>query len=557
MSWCKKPAVYGCIAVLATLMLTGACTTDDTADPIILTSAGTVELYSVAGQKQTVDFQASASWTASCPAGWVTVSPKSGEAGQQTVTLTTASINRTKATRSAQLTLTSGSFNKYVTVVQRGDYALFDSTAFHIGPEGGTMTLGFSTNIENRERLKVAYGTQDWIGWADDSRTTRSVWKGEVQGVAIQPNMTENLRSAPYALILLADDDSWLPMDTTWVYQDAYYDDYASTDYSADGSVTVLQQATKGQGIAIVMMGDGFADRDIADGTYAKVMNQAMENIFSEEPVRSLRDYFTVYAVTAVSRNGHVGENYSTVFSCVPSAISTDIDCDDGVVSKYVEKVAGINRIQTLAVVILNSHEHNGVTYLYNNALGKPVQYAIALCPIIDDLQSESFRQVLTHEAIGHGLAKLGDEYGYSDSGVAPAEAVQELLQQHRQGWMKNIDVTADSALVCWSAFIGDSRFQNEAVGVYEGGYTYASGIYHSTRESMMNGNESPFNAPCRKAIYDKVLLLGEGRDASTLDEFAAFDAEHKPQRWDYSGGTRGQRVAQHLFAPPVMKRLK
>ena len=546
----------GLLCLLAGAMLTVACTNDDTANAIVLSSGGTVELQAAAGQRQTIDFQTTASWTASCPAGWLSVSPKSGEAGSHTVTLSTTSINRTKANRSAQLTLTAGSYHKYVTVVQRGDYAIFDSTTYHIRPEGGVLTLGFVTNVENKDRLNVAYMNQDWIGWGNASRPTRTEWRGEVQGLVVKPNTSESVRTAPYALMLQDGAGKWMAMDTAWVYQYANYDDYQSADYTADGTVTVLQQASKGQGVTVILMGDGFADRDIANGTYAEVMNQTMENLFTEEPVRSLREYFTVYAVTAVSANSRVGSNYNTVFSCVPSVESTDIDCDEDVVSRYVEKVPGVNLTQTLAVVILNSHVHNGVTYLYNNAQGKPVQYAVALCPIIDHLESEAFRQVLTHEAIGHGLAKLGDEYGHADSGAAPDETRQELQELHNYGWMQNVDATADSAAVCWSRFIADSRFQPEAIGVYEGGYTYTSGIYRPTVESMMNSNESPFNAPSRKLIYDKIMLLGEGREASTLDEFAAFDAEHKPQQWDYSAATRGRQQVSRRPAPPVLRRL-
>lgn len=46
------------------------------------------------------------------------------------------------------------------------------------------------------------------------------------------------------------------------------------------------------------------------------------------------------------------------------------------------------------------------------------VEFAIAYCPVIYDLQSESFRQVLVHEAVGHGFAKLEDEYAYQEMGL-------------------------------------------------------------------------------------------------------------------------------------------
>lgn len=65
-----------------------------------------------------------------------------------------------------------------------------------------------------------------------------------------------------------------------------------STDYSADKTVRVLQRATQGSGLPIVLMGDGFLDTDIANGTYDEVMNKAMENLFTEEPLKSLQSYF-------------------------------------------------------------------------------------------------------------------------------------------------------------------------------------------------------------------------------------------------------------------------
>ena len=76
-----------------------------------------------------------------------------------------------------------------------------------------------------------------------------------------------------------------------------------TTDYSSDKKVRVLQTAKLGKGLPIVLMGDGFIDTEINDGTYDAVMDKAFENLFTEEPIKSLRDYFNVYAVTAVSKH--------------------------------------------------------------------------------------------------------------------------------------------------------------------------------------------------------------------------------------------------------------
>jgi len=52
-----------------------------------------------------------------------------------------------------------------------------------------------------------------------------------------------------------------------------------------------LQTATVGKGINIVLMGDGYTDRDMVDhGLYETLMNQAMEEFFDIEPYKSFRD---------------------------------------------------------------------------------------------------------------------------------------------------------------------------------------------------------------------------------------------------------------------------
>jgi hypothetical protein len=538
--------------------LVAACTEDKSIGGVTLTSSAAIELYPVANQTGTVSFYASSNWKATCTADWFVFTPSKGSAGENTITLTTISGNRTKATRSGQLMITSGGSQKSVTVVQSGKYALFMQDETTQGPEGGELTLFFVSNLEENDKLQVGYHEMDWIGWADQSRMTRSEWKGSLPKLYLQPNTSTEIRTASYVLMMGTPDGEWLGLDTCYVHQLCNDDDYESTDYSADGTVTLLQRATMGRGINVVMMGDGFADRDIANGTYMQVMLKTLENMFSEEPVRSLRDYFTVYAVTAVSKNSGVrvggSISRSTVFSTVPSLTDSNISCDEEKIKEYMRKVSGVNPQNTQSIVILNCHSHNGVTYWYTDYSHNPLHYSLALCPVIDSLESETFRQVLTHEAIGHGLGKLGDEYSYESQGRVTDEAASKLNSMHDYGWLTNVDSSSDPSAVAWSWFIGNAWFQNEAIGIYEGGYTYIAGIFRPTEESMMNSNRSPFNAPSRYAIYKKVMELGEGRTDVSYDEFVDFDAQHKPERWDYST-TRSQASWQQWRpAPPRVK---
>ena len=513
-----------------------------------------MELYPVVNQSKELVFESSGDWTAACGADWLTFSPKKGSGGKNTIKVTTAATNKTKSPRSASLTITSGSGRRSVTVVQSGKYAIFDKKNYTVPAEGGKLQLNFKSNLETGDNLQIRYTQQDWISWPTQTDYTRTEWSGNTEELTVAPNPTGNSRTAVYVLSMPADDGLIMGLDTAYVTQNGVTSGYESTDYSADGVVTVLQRAIVGKGIPLVLMGDGFADKHIADSTYARVMERAMENIFSEEPVSSMRDYFDVYAVTAVSKSDAVGEEYNTVFSTIPSNIDTQIEYDEAKVDEYTRKVDSLDFENSLSVVIVNSNKHNGVTSLmFSQSTRRPRQRSVALCALMDGIDDEEFRQVLVHEAIGHGLAKLADEYSYDDKGAATDNAVKELQTYHRYDWMMNVDVTDDAGQVVWNAYIGDDRFASEGIGVYEGGYTYAKGIYRPTQESMMRYNDSPFNAPSRKAIYDRIRALGEDKETSTLDEFAAFDEQHKPTRWHYAL-TRAP--WQHRrYAPPVIKR--
>ena len=159
---------------------------------------------------------------------------------------------------------------------------------------------------------------------------------------------------------------------------------------------------------------------------------------------------------------------------------------------------------------------------------------------------------MLTHEAVGHGFAKLADEYVRSTEGSATEDDIKRLKELHEKwAWFMNVDSEKDSTKVIWTKFIYDPEFANEQISTYEGGYTFYKGMYRPTQESMMRSNNAPFNAPSRQAIYNKVMQLGLGKSPS-YEEFVAFDQQHKPTVWTYQSRTRGNGWGEWLHpAPP------
>lgn len=506
---------------------------------ISLTTPETAELYSVTNQTAEIKFKTDESWKATCAANWVTFSPKSGKAGENVITIATTSTNRTKKPRMAQLTIESGGTTKNVNIKQRDEYAYFDLDEWVIDEGGAARILTFRTNLKDEDLLLlVTEGLDEWVKLEPVNNTrSRTDYTGETKMLYVGRNSTPYPREGAFFLAMKDNQGNLMGLDTLWLHQDPYSSS-VSADFSQDGKVKLLNEAKTGKGIPFVLMGDGFIDQDIDSDYYDEVMNQTMENLFSEEPIKSLRDYFNVYQVTAVSARNRF-DGASTVFRTMPDHKTTGISVDANRVMDYVKKVEGIDSIHALAVVILNTNLNKGVTYMIRDRKQSDYNYAIALCPVINSLENETFRQVLTHEAIGHGFAKLADEYVRSTEGSATDADIKRLKEMHEKwSWYLNIDSEKDSTKVLWSRFIYDDEFANEKIGTYEGGYTFFKGVYRPSEGSMMNQNDSPFNAPSRQIIYNKVMQLGLDKQPS-YEEFVEFDRQHKPENWPLKARTR------------------
>lgn len=544
------------IGLMVSLLGLAGCVKDETGG-VSLSSGDTAELYAVTNVSQEVKFFAGEKWKATCSADWLTFSPKEGGEGANVIMVSTTSTNRTKATRTAPLTIESGGKKQTVTIKQRNEYAVFDFDEIDVSPEGGTIDIAFKTNVDEGDlSVYISLGMEEWIPeLTPEKGRTRAERTGKIKTLTVSPNTDRNARSGAFFLAIKDKMDSPLMLDTLYIHQAGKSDGYASTDYSENGKVEQLNKSTLGKGIPIVIMGDGFQDREIADGTYATVMNQAMENLFSEEPFKSLREYIDIYAVTAVSKHNTFGEGYETALSTMPDHQTMNIRMNASAVMSYVKQVEAIDTLNTLAVVILNTTMRRGVTYLFNDDESEvPVDYAISLCPVIDSLKSETFRSVLVHEAVGHGFAKLADEYVRSGEGSATEREVKWLKEFHEEGRYLNVDSESDPSNTIWSRLVADSEFANEKLGAYEGGWTYYKGIYRPSEESMMRSNDAPFNAPSRQAIYNKVMKMALGKTA-TYEEFVAFDREHKPTVWSYAARTRRSGEEPWHPAPPVIVR--
>ena len=147
----KRKLLNYCGLATALIILLASCEKND--GEIILSSTDMAELSSVTNQSLDITFETTTTWKARCTANWLTFSPKSGEAGRNTITISTTSTNRTKSKRTAHLTIESGGTQKTISVKQRGEYAIFDADELYFPSDGATFKVGFQTNLESDQLL--------------------------------------------------------------------------------------------------------------------------------------------------------------------------------------------------------------------------------------------------------------------------------------------------------------------------------------------------------------------------------------------------------------------
>ena len=325
----------------------------------------------------------------------------------------------------------------------------------------------------------------------------------------------------------------WVGLDETMpeVSDDINPDWYYSSDYSKDKTVKVLQEATVGAGVDIVIFGDAYSDRLIADNTYESDIQTAIDGLFSYEPMKSFRNLFNVYMVYAVSTNEEGNGNTAVgIHNGRGSQLKT---------FNYAKCVAQGKTLSEVTLIVIG-HDPNafdlgtpGITVTSLGGGGDLINdYGSTTwsCAYISRIPDDSeFVKTVAHE-FGHTFAKLADEY-ISKPGYSVDDwrySMQSDMDNY--GCYKNIDFTNNLSSIKWSKFITDPRYASEGLGAYEGA-TFDSGVWRPDENSLMREGDY-FNAPSREAIYYRIHKLAYGRSWQyDFDSFVQQDIKNiRPQ---------------------------
>lgn len=319
-----------------------------------------------------------------------------------------------------------------------------------------------------------------------------------------------------------------------------------------DGDFVYLQKATKGQGINLVLMGDGYTEADIQSGLYADDIKQIADFTFALEPMKSLREYFNVAMVYVESKDNSF-DGTSGIMCTINSSseqfyyTADDIARVEGTVDTYASVVPGLSKSNTVYGVICNTTQSAGITHTPGRTINDFEDFrAYAYCTKYNEYGYD-MKVTWIHEFVGHAFAKLEDEYGWTSCSSSEQDTYRNFVAMaHHSGWAVNVSTEQDVTKSPWADLAADERYASENLGCYYGARSYnkvTSGRrtvapnfynpswdnyndYYYNSPSIMGNTYAEtvtFNAPCRRAIYSWVMKLGEGKDI-TNEDFVAFD---------------------------------
>lgn len=321
-------------------------------------------------------------------------------------------------------------------------------------------------------------------------------------------------------------------------------------DYQyAEDEVITLQTATKGSGINLVFLGDGYNAEDISKGEYMKAMREQVEHFFGIEPYTTYRDYFNVYTAIAVSPETGIGTINTIRYAKFETTFTGGVGlrCDYDAVFAYALEIPAVtksNLHHSLIIMTPNSTDYGGICQMWEDGS------AIAFCPMSTYGYPFDTRGVLQHEAGGHGFGKLGDEYIYHNAFIDFCTCtccghVREFNYAKSLGWYDNLSLTGKMHEVPWAHFIFDDRYSAN-VDIFEGGYMHNRGVFRSEQNSCMNNDIPYYSAISRESIVKRIKAYAG--ETYSFEEFVANDKANSGvvTRGDSQTGSRNSGTYQH-----------
>ncbi len=522
-------------------------------------------------------------WTLQIPssASWLSVNNASGSAGADLTF--TVQVN-TAGDRTAKVTFTYGDTTKVINLLQKrainaSPTAVQALTPVNLSANTSRLiacTWTPSTDTDN-DRITYTFEVSDNAGFlSGDGKLHKTIATDSIPKAIIPELLKENTKF--YWRVTAADAYSGKSVSQTFSFTTGTNGGYTDGEYRV-----AFNNVSGANPNEIIFLGDGYTVEDYVDGgKFDQDMTAGINAFFNVEPYKSYKSYFKVYKVAAYSQDSGVTQTdksiaKKTAFNTVFKGGSS-MDSDEDKVFEYAQKVPGMEddnlsysgvqgKLQnTLVILVVNQDRYAGTNWSWSD--GK----AISICPVSTSTKAGiNFKNVINHEAGGHGFGRLADEYISSENSgkTIPEDSKTNFKAWVTYGFYPNVDVTNDQLLLKWKHFLGKTGY--DAVGAFEGAIYYPQGAWKPENSSCMVFNEPYYNAPSRENMVKRILRTAAGtrvneyvnnvytpipNDPYSLDAFVAKDIQKSPSGAAMLLTKSVNPLTFVPLAPPVMIRV-
>ena len=348
----------------------------------------------------------------------------------------------------------------------------------------------------------------------------------------------------------------------------------------------------------IAVCADGFKWGELF--RFEKLAKDAVDYLFSVEPYKSYKDYFTVYIFRSCSNESGAGVTdgdhnvIKPVDNCFGSrwgsSSYSDMEADPDKIRRYLqancpEIVSGeLNYKEVPTVLIINDDRYGGICHVYSNGWcyaqvpytysGGPIQWSFPKYQAVnirddsegcrettDEERDEmgrhvgDWRNVFLHEFGGHGYGRLADEYWssttkYTEPGYVNGHFYSVPYALNVSGFYNDVPWQEDllDHLDEWRARNSDY----DRISVLHGGQT---SLYYRWRSEMVSCmiDNRPYYSAWQRILLVRHILEKAGVVFS-MEEFIAKDVTTDPIRpaGNTSSEARRQMAARAALVPEM-----
>lgn len=317
--------------------------------------------FTWSGGQQKVNLMTAASWEMSPIPDWISIKGQTRKEPYSYIYLS-CTPNKGESIRNYKITFTAPGLENNITITQNPQEKLQFPRPYHrIDYHSIKLEVIVKCNI-NYQTI-IPEDVQSWIISDNNAHINhikpikfleRTAESKNTITLKISENPTKEERTAN----VIISNQAYNLSDTLTIIQAGN-----PNEYYCDGSYIQLQKATKGNGVNLIFMGDGFTKEHLAiNGKYEETMKKATEYFFSIEPFNSYRDFFNVYMVAAESEeegvnnengNRQVNNKFQSTFGN-----GTAISCNDDLCFEYARKIKELPFDSPITIIMpLNSNK--------------------------------------------------------------------------------------------------------------------------------------------------------------------------------------------------------